>query len=970
MTTPFAIFPNRHAFLIGAQAYTDAGIRPLKTPTQDIRLMGDALTAYGYQTHLYPDPDRAAFVQAMEGIRTLDSDGDAQIVIYYAGHGVALTQQQADGPPTYGGYLLPVDAQRSKLADTAISMQWIADQIGQLNGKQVLLILDCCYAGAVRQATSAFRGGIDTETTDISQDDFGHYTRYRANQILTSSAHNQQALDQYIGLETTTDGADGQGATSPFATLLSRALTNRDADSNRDGIVTVYELQLYIQQRLEAAASLQQHEQTSCLFAFSSHEGGEFLFLEPSFSPAALGQRQRINPYKGLDAYQPEDATFFYGRDSAIKDLNRLLTTAPFVVVVGASGTGKSSLVKAGVMGPYHRAGTSYATIRPGKNPLAELDSIRQHPPALLLIDQMEELVTQATDRSDDELVRFFAELSAFQQSEAGKQMKVLATLRIEFVPQINRADRFWNTDQQQYTIPVLDVDCLQEIIIRPALQTGMFYYPEKETVARIIEDFRHYPNALPLLSLALNELYESAKGRPERTIYQRDYPGIGQILEKKEETIIQPFMAHIDFFRNLLLRFVAFQAGEYVRRRVENNELNFGPEQPLCEQILRTLTENRLLTGRDAEAGDGYYELTHEALIGSWSTYRQWIQQVGPAQLTQRDELTEAASRYVQSGRRRSYVWGSVPLTNLIRVNRAGSNAAKTKPVSGKPVVSKSADRSVGWGWNFRTFSSQFGNLTWLSVPERGFLKRSFGVQRENKLALGGLGMLIFVALGVALFFQTRDDYSRLLNNAQYAESQNAYKTAQQEYEAADTMAKRSILLGLGRRFLRVNPDSLPIFANLAGQRETVFQSLSRQLEQADSLTSKTVLLLAGRNDLTRSGMGVAQACRAFGQFIQTDALYRTLDANLRQSQTRQLLGDGTVGRFRKRAQAGYQQTGVMRENLLAICREVQEGYQLNNQPDLVEQYGRYIQALDTYQKKVSAWPVDRQVASTDSGR
>ncbi len=929
MTAPFVIFPKRHAFLIGAQTYTDPGVRALKTPVQDIKLMADALTAYGYETHSYPDPTHDTFVRAIESIASLDPDGTAQIIIYYAGHGVALTQQPADGPPTYGGYLLPVDARRGQLADTAISMQWIADQVLHLNGKQVLLILDCCYAGAVRQAASGFRGAFETEAEEtISQEDFGHFTRYRANQILTSSAHNQQALDQYIGI----DVADDQFITSPFATLLSRALGNGEADTNHDGVVTINELQDYIQERLAAAAANQDHEQTSCLFAFSSHEGGEFMFLAPTFNPALLSTRQRINPYKGLDSYKPEDSTFFFGRDGAIRDLNKLLDATNFVVVVGASGTGKSSLVMGGILGPRKRAGTTYAIMRPGKTPLVELANALKTPPQLLLIDQMEELITQATDRSDDHLTQFFVELTRFLQSPGGAQTKMMATVRIEFVPQFNPQDRFWKTAGQQYTIPVLDVEALEEIIIRPALQTGMFYYPEKDTVARIIEDFRHYPNALPLLSLALNELYETAKDRSERTIYQKDYVGIGQILENKAAAIIQPFSASIDFFRDLLLRFVAFQGGEYARRRVGNDELDFGLQQPLCDQILKALTDNRLVSGRDVKAGDGYYELTHEALIGSWSTYRGWIRAAGPAQLAQRENLTDASLRYRQSGRDRDVAWGGVALQNLLRV----------------------AGYFPGRAWLFRTFSGQFGPLSWLTGLERAFLRSSFAIVRQNKMALAGLGMLIFIAICVALFFQSQDGYGRLLSNARYAESRNEYRTAQQTYLAADTLANRDPFLRTGRQFLRVNPDSLLTMADLAKQRDRLYSKLCLHLDRSDSLANETILLLGARNGLISNGMGVAQACRSFQKFIQTDALYHALDDSLHQPRTRNLLDGGTIARLQKRAQLGYQVTTILRENLLATCREVQEGYQLNGQPDLARQYLRYGNALEAYQKTI----------------
>ncbi len=920
--------------------------------------MADALRKYGYQAEECLNPDKATFVSFLQSIATKTADEAAQIIIYYAGHGLALNQKSSDSAPansttpkqpdTYGGYLLPADAQRGQLAETAVSMQWLADLVEQLNVKQVLLILDCCYAGVVRQAASGFRDAIDTDTEEVYQEDFQHYTRYRANQILTSSAHNQQALDQYVSA----DDTHAAPTTSPFADLLARALTNEEADSNRDGIVTVYELQLYIQQRLEAAALEQQHDQTSCLFSFSSHEGGEFIFVNTGFNPATLRNRERINPYKGLDSYQPQDKAFFFGRDSAIRDLNHLLENTSFLVVVGASGTGKSSLARAGILPQY--AETDYAIIRPGKTPLAELNRIRQKPPRLLLIDQMEELATQATNRSDEELTRFFSELSAFQRSEAGQKTKVVATLRIEFVPQFNRQERFWKTDTQQFTIPVLDVEALQEIIIRPALQTGMFYYPEKETVARIIEDFRHYPNALPLLSLALNELYETCKDRPERTIYERDYPGIGQILEHKEQSIIQPFQGEIAFLRDLLIRFVALQGGEYVRRRVTNSELNFGPDrQPLCQQILAVFTEARLISGRDPGTGDGYYELTHEALIQAWSTYRQWIQQIGPAQLNQREELAEAAIRYEQLGKRRAYVWGSLPLLNLIR---AGKQANGT---NGSPARSWQT-----WGWNFRSFGYQFGHLSWLSVPERDFLKRSFLVQRQNKLAVMGVGAIVLMIVGVGLFFQSRDTYESLITNARSAELQNAYQNAGQQYEAAHTLVERSILLRTGRRFLRSDPDALPEKVMRSNQRAVLYDTLTHRLNQADTLTNQTVLLLAGRSDSTQGGMGVAQACKQFRLFIRTDALYRNLYKSLHQTNTVRLLDASTLGRLRKRAQDGYQVTDVMLTNLLATCREVQEGFALNNQPDLVAQYGRYIHELTAYQQRVASQKAGARLA------
>ncbi len=275
---------------------------------------------------------------------------------------------------------------------------------------------------------------------------------------------------------------------------------------------------------------------------------------------------------------------------------------------------------------------------------------------------------------------------------------------------------------------------------------------------------------------------------------------------------------------------------------------------------------------------------------------------------------------------------WGSVALQNLLRA----------------------VGYFPGRAWLLRPFSGQFGQLSWLTGLERAFLRSSFAIVRQNKLALVGVGMLILMGIGVVLFLQSQDGYGRLLSNARYAESRNEYRAAQQTYLAADTLANRDPFLRTGRQFLRVNPDSLLTMADLAKQRDRLYSKLCLQLDRSDSLANKTILLLGARNGLTSSGMGAAQACRSFQKFIQTDALYHALDDSLHRPHTRYLLDAGTIGRLQKRAQLGYQVTTVLRENLLATCREVQEGYQLNGQTDLARQYLRYGNALEAYQKTI----------------
>lgn len=408
--------------------------------------------------------------------------------------------------------------------------------------------------------------------------------------------------------------------------------------------------------------------------------------LQNPESPPADWPRDRV-PYPGLDAFVEDEAAVFFGREAQSEDLTRRLHEAQdrpdgrFLVLVGASGSGKSSLVRAGVMPRLRsRRWSILPVFSPGPNPLAALASVisaadrgrepasavlrrlRQDPTSLLaalsrlrggrfrrmlvVVDQFEELVTLAGER---ERTQFLEALHACVTRDA--RIRILVTLRVDFLGQIlatGHADLF----QHPVAIGALGRNQLTQVVEQPARLVGLSFAPS--VVEAIVND-AGTDDALPLLAYLLQELY-FASG-PGETVTEELYRSLGGVAgalgRQADHTVAELDCADngVDFVLRVLLRFVTVQGQEVARRRVPLAELTAEERR-----VVDAFVEARLLMS-DVRAGqEPYAQVTHEALFRRWAPLRQEVE-ARAEQLRQRAELERWAEEWERAGRGADYL-------------------------------------------------------------------------------------------------------------------------------------------------------------------------------------------------------------------------------------------------------------------------------------------------------------------------
>ncbi len=375
------------------------------------------------------------------------------------------------------------------------------------------------------------------------------------------------------------------------------------------------------------------------------------------------------SPYKGLRPFQEADTIDFFGREKLTERLIKRLTekgiSSRFLAVLGPSGSGKSSLVKAGLL-PRIRQGALPGSDQwfivemiPGPNPFEELEAallrVAAHKPTgllrqlradrygllrainraipldnqtevLLVIDQFEELFTLVEDEAAR--AHFIASLLTALAESRG-HLRVIVTLRADFYDRPLQYSTLGELIRQRNEVVLpLTSSGLERAIVEPAVRVGLSLEPG--LAAAIIKDVAEQPGTLPLLQYALTELFERREGRTLTLQAYRESGGVFGALASRADELYNSLHAEDQTTaRQMFLRLVTLgESTEDTRRRVRQSELATIANTQSLEHILDLYGRFRLLTfDRDPATRSPTVEVAHEALLRSWGRLRDWIE-------------------------------------------------------------------------------------------------------------------------------------------------------------------------------------------------------------------------------------------------------------------------------------------------------------------------------------------------------
>ena len=526
---------HKRALVIGIDAYR-GGIPPLASAVRDAEAVARQLEqGHGYEVALLRDAGATgpAILTTLAALVDGGLTAESSFVLYYAGHGIAADDDERTGPK---GFLLAHDAD-VKDQSTWLGMDALRGALDGLTARHLMLVLDCCYAGAFQWASTR-SVGVAKRPLFKSQ-----YERYRdgiAWQVLTSASYDELA-DDAAPINPNRGVADGPDGHSPFAKALIEGLSGNAADSSRgeiraDGVITATELYQYIYEKVAV-----NDRQTPGIFPLKPDNRGEFVFLAPGVEldlepDPPLDDAN--NPWRGLDPYSPGEHELFFGRDAVVDELRARVENNRFVAVVGASGSGKSSLIRAGLL-PLLDGG-AWAVVECGRlagDPVARLHEAQQRLAAspagqrrLLVIDQFEDLFTECDEATRRTVV---SGLDALVGAEGGPTVLIALRSDHERAAVGEFGDRWAAV---RYLLPDVNRDGLRSIVLGPARAKAVFFEPAA-LVDTLVDEVAGMPGAVPLLSLTLADLYRQAQSRrrvtgaADRMISSDDHHAIGGVV-------------------------------------------------------------------------------------------------------------------------------------------------------------------------------------------------------------------------------------------------------------------------------------------------------------------------------------------------------------------------------------------------------------------------------------------------------
>lgn len=634
----------RYAIVIGINS-NHPPLKPLSKTKGDAEAIADLLERQGdfvSVKRLIGTVTRKQLEDALQAL-LCEQANRSEVVIYYTGHGFPLIE-------SFGKqrvYLAPSDCKvvlnrEGQIVEQqgGIPLEGLNNLIREANLSSLVLLLECCYSGSLLEN----RLVRETMTAFTKTDYF----------LIAACREFEQAY------------ALKNASHSIFTTALLQGLTE---EKNDRGQVTTGKLFDFIYGQLQGSG-----QEAICLGS------GRSLTLV-SYQPEALASVMidETNPYQGLLAFTPQTARFFFGRDRVVQDLVGKLHQSSFVPLIGASGSGKSSVVRAGLIPWLEKLGWQVLEpIKPGTEPLETLRSqifslyvgdvilpsvptadcyprIPGDEPILLVIDQFEEIFTLCRDR--DERSQFIHLL--LNLPESGR-MKAVITMRADFVEacltdaaltQAIQTDAVW--------LGAMTRTDLEDAIVKPAAIQGVKL--QDRLLAKILQDVEAEENCLPLLEFALQQLWDLRVGA-ELTLagYQKLDGVVGALNAHAEEIYKQlAVRKQEEWAKRVLLRLVRTGEGtkDTRQRQARANLLAMGKnaeEKETIASVISTLVDGRLLVSDRVDEQD-VIDLSHEALMLSWKRFVGWRE--SDRETRRLVDKIEDAKREWQTQKKRAYL-------------------------------------------------------------------------------------------------------------------------------------------------------------------------------------------------------------------------------------------------------------------------------------------------------------------------
>lgn len=528
---------------------------------------------------------------------------------------------------------------------------------------------------------------------------------------------------------------------------------------------------------------------------------------DPSLMTRAMVTAGATCPYQGLHPFDIEDADRYFGRETDVDACMDVLRRTPLLALVGPSGSGKSSLLRAGVATRLRARGTPSVLVVPGTRPLEALGAVTGGPDGTaLLVDQFEEVFSLCSDPAEQ---REFLRLLLL---ECRRRCVVIALRADHLADLSSHPDVARLVERGLHLVGALSAEGLAQAIEGPARQVGLRV--EHGLVELLVHEVEDDAGALPLLSHVLLETWRRREGNTLTVAGYRASGGIhGAVAQSAERLYAHVEVQHRQTLRDLVLRLVTpGPRGEPVRIRVPRRMVATDPER---ERLVEMLVAARLVT-----SDDGVVEITHEALTRAWPRLRGWLDDDVEGQ-RMLHHLSSAADTWDSMGRPDSELYRGVRLARIV------------------DWQGRSSSSLTGVEHDFLAASRELADTEERSAEERA--RSQARLIRRLRVVLTGAVVLLVLALAAGGVAAVQSDNAA--DNAAQARAAQAAADAQALTaqvgraglgSAATTDVDQSVLLALAGYRLQESPEAMGALTEALSRNPALFKSTRQVAEEA----------------------------------------------------------------------------------------------------------------------------------------